>query len=418
MVKPNSAAVRGTVPATGQGAAGPEGDTVRSDLWVSVELRSRGGLELDVESRVDSYYGDSIREQLHSILGKSSVEHARVEMRDQGALPYVIAARVEAALLRAGVSTDSASLTAATASRPDGSAKDRLRRSRLYLPGNEPRYFPNAGLHGADGIIFDLEDSVHPDHKDAARLLVRNALRALDFGDTERMVRINPWPLGHEDLKAVVPQLPDLILIPKVESAEQVQQIDAAISEILDSGKGDRPLWLMPILESALGVERAFDIARSSNRVAALTLGLEDYAADLGVSKSASGDESLYARSRVVNAARAAGLQAIDSVYGQVDDVEGLRLWCERSRQLGFSGMGCLHPRQIEVIHRGYSPTTAEIDKALRIVAAFEAARAEGRSVVSLGSKMIDPPVIKQATRLVEQARELGLIPSGGEESS
>jgi len=414
MVKPNSAAVRGTVPATGQGAAGPEGDTVRSDLWVSVELRSRGGLELDVESRVDSYYGDSIREQLHSILGKSSVEHARVEMRDQGALPYVIAARVEAALLRAGVSTDSASLTAGTASRPDGSAKDRLRRSRLYLPGNEPRYFPNAGLHGADGIIFDLEDSVHPDHKDAARLLVRNALCALDFGDSERMVRINPWPLGHEDLKAVVPQLPDLILIPKVESAEQVQQIDAAISEILDSGKGDRPLWLMPILESALGVERAFDIARSSNRVAALTLGLEDYAADLGVSKSASGDESLYARSRVVNAARAAGLQAIDSVYGQVDDVEGLRLWCERSRQLGFSGMGCLHPRQIEVIHRGYSPTAAEIDKALRIVAAFEEARAEGRSVVSLGSKMIDPPVIKQAQRVVDLARDLGLIESQG----
>ena len=414
MVKPNSAAVRGTVPATGQGAAGPEGDTVRSDLWVSVELRSRGGLELDVESRVDSYYGDSIREQLHSILGKSSVEHARVEMRDQGALPYVIAARVEAALLRAGVSTDSASLTAGTAARPDGSAKDRLRRSRLYLPGNEPRYFPNAGLHGADGIIFDLEDSVHPDHKDAARLLVRNALCALDFGDSERMVRINPWPLGHEDLKAVVPQLPDLILIPKVESAEQVRQIDAAISEILDSGKRDRPLWLMPILESALGVERAFDIARSSNRVAALTLGLEDYAADLGVSKSASGDESLYARSRVVNAARAAGLQAIDSVYGQVDDVEGLRLWCERSRQLGFSGMGCLHPRQIEVIHRGYSPTAAEIDKALRIVAAFEEAQVEGRSVVSLGSKMIDPPVIKQAQRVVDLARDLGLIESQG----
>ena len=414
MVKPNSAATSGTVPATGGGAAGPQGAAIRSDVWVSVELRSRVGLTLDVESRVDAYYGDSIRQQLRSMLTDAGVEHARVEMQDKGALPYVIAARVEAALIRAGVSPGTACVPDEAAPRPDASARDRLRRSRLYLPGNEPKYFPNAGLHGPDGIILDLEDSVHPDQKDAARLLVRNALRVLEFGAAERMVRINPWPLGHDDLRAIVPQLPDLILIPKVESADQVQEVDAAISGILGSKNEDRPIWLMPILESALGVERAFDIAGSSGRVAAVTLGLEDYAADLGVPKSPSGDESLYARTRVVNAARAAGVQAIDSVYGQVDDVEGLRQWCERSRQLGFSGMGCLHPRQIEVIHRAYSPTAAEIDKALRIVEAFERATAAGLGVVSLGSKMIDPPVIKQAQRVVNLARELRLIEPPG----
>jgi citrate lyase subunit beta/citryl-CoA lyase len=335
-------------------------------------------------------------------------------MQDQGALPYVIAARTEAALLRAGVAPAEACLPDRAVDLPDASARDRLRRSRLYLPGNEPKYFPNAGLHGPDGIILDLEDSVHPDHKDAARLVVRNALRVLDFGSAERMVRINPLPQGNDDLRAVIPQFPDLILIPKVESPDQIREVDAAISKILGPHGSGRPIWLMPILESALGIERAYEIASCCERVAALTLGLEDYAADLGVPKSATGEESLYARGRVVNAARAAGVQAIDSVYGQVDDVEGLQQWCERSRQLGFAGMGCLHPRQIEVIHTAYRPTAAEIDKALRIVEAFETATAAGRGVVSLGSKMIDPPVIKQAQRVVNLARELGLIAPPG----
>ena len=393
---------------TGRGAAGRRGDTVRSDLWVSVELRAKGGIEIDLASRVEPYYGEAIREQVGVILSAAGAEHARVEIEDQGALPFVIAARVETALRRAGVEPGTAGLPEDATDLPPASAKDRLRRSRLYLPGDEPRYFINAGLHAPDGIILDLEDSVHADEKDAARLVVRNALSAVDFKGAERMVRINQLPLGHEDLQAIVPQQPDVILIPKVENAGQVREVDAGISSILGPQADGRPIWLMPIIESALGVERAFEIAGACERVAALTLGLEDYAADIGVPKSAEGDESLYARTRAVNAARAAGVQAIDSVFGQVDDVAGLRRWCERSRRLGFVGMGCLHPRQIRVIHDAYNPTAAEIAKALRIVDAFE--QAAGVGVVSLGSKMIDPPVIKQAQHLVQQARELGLI--------
>jgi len=394
----------------GHGAAGRRGDAVRSDLWVSVEMRAKGGIEIDLTSRVEPYYGEAIRAQVGGILEAAGAEHARVEIEDTGALPFVVAARVETALRRAGVEPGTAGLPERAIDLPPASAKDRVRRSRLYLPGNEPRYFINAGLHEPDGIILDLEDSVHADEKDAARLVVRNALSAVDFRGAERMVRINQLPLGHEDLQAIVPQQPDMILIPKVENAGQVQEIDAGISSILGPQADDRPVWLMPIIESALGIERAFEIAGACERVAALTLGLEDYAADIGVPKSAEGDESFYARTRAVNAARAAGVQAIDSVFGQVDDVEGLRRWCERSRRLGFVGMGCLHPRQIRVIHDAYNPTAAEIDKALRIVEAFEQATAAGLGVVSLGSKMIDPPVIKQAQRLVQQARELGLI--------
>jgi citrate lyase subunit beta/citryl-CoA lyase len=173
-----------------------------------------------------------------------------------------------------------------------------------------------------------------------------------------------------------------------------------------------RPLWLMPILESALGIENAFAIATASPRVAALTIGLEDYTADLGVVKTREGAETQYARLRLVNAARAAGLQAIDSVYGDVADLEGLTAWAARARGLGFEGMGCVHPRQIQVIHAAFAPSAAEIDRALRVEAAFRDAQAKGLGVVSLGSKMIDPPVVERARKLVERARRMGLVPA------
>lgn len=404
------AAVKRSVPAPGAGVAGRQGDDVRSDVWVRVELRAEGGVDIDLQSRVEPYYGAMIREQVLSLAAALGVAHVKVELRDSGALPYVLAARVEAAFRRAGVTSAADVRPQATAPAREPQARFRPRRSRLYLPGQEPKFFINAGLHEPDGIILDLEDSVHPQEKDAARLLVRNALRSVDFRRAERMVRINPLPLGHEDLAEIVAERPDLILIPKVEHAEQVRETAREIERI---GGATHGVWLLPILESALGVEHAFEIASASERVAALTLGLEDYAADVGVPKSAEGDESLYARMRVVNAARAAAVQAIDSVYGQVDDIEGLRRWCERSRRMGFCGMGCLHPRQIAVIHESFNPTPAEIERALAIVAAFEQAHAAGLGVVSLGSKMIDAPVIEQARQLVEQARALALLPAG-----
>jgi citrate lyase subunit beta/citryl-CoA lyase len=282
------------------------------------------------------------------------------------------------------------------------------------LPGNEPKFLLNAGLHRPDAVILDLEDSVHPNEKDAARLLVRNALRCVDFQSAERMVRINQLPLGLEDLDAVVPESPQVILIPKAESAAHVQAVHERILAIRKRANGGPPIWLMPIIESALGIEHAFEIASAADSVVALTIGLEDYTADLGVVKTPEGGESEYARSRVVNAARAAGVQAIDSVYGDVGDVEGLERWAVRSRAMGFEGMGCVHPRQIEPIHRAFVPSAAEIEKALRIVQAFQAAEESGLGVVSLGSKMIDAPVVKRALRLVAQARRAGLIAETG----
>lgn len=224
------------------------------------------------------------------------------------------------------------------------------------------------------------------------------------------MVRINQLPLGLEDLAEVVTESPDLILMPKVERPEQVSEVDRMIGEIKNRNGIVRPIWIMPILESALGIENATAIATVSEHVAALTIGLEDYTADLGVVKTPEGRESQYARSRLVNAARAAGMQAIDSVYGDVGDLDGLRRWGEGSRALGFEGMGCVHPAQIRVIHEAFAPTPAEIEKAKKIVAAFEEAQSKGMAVVSLGSKMIDPPVVHRALKLVERAKAMGVI--------
>jgi citrate lyase subunit beta / citryl-CoA lyase len=388
--------------------AGHWGKDIRSDLHVAIEPRDAGGLEVGLESRVAPYYGEAILTQTRHVLEALGVKNAKVSIHDEGALPYVIAARIETAVRRAGVSAASKALPDKTPL-PTASAKDRLRRSRLYLPGAEPKYSINAGLHGPDAIILDLEDSVHHAEKDAARILVRNTLRAVSFGACERMVRINQLPLGLEDLAEIIPEAPDLILIPKVEHPGQVTQVDHMLSELKVRHQIKRPIWLMPILESGQGIENAAAIAAASENVVALTIGLEDYTADLGVAKTPEGRESLYARTRLVNAAKAAGVQAIDSVYGDVGDVDGMKRWAENSRALGFEGMGCIHPAQIPVIHTAFAPSPGEIEKAQEIVGAFEEAQQRGVGVVSLGSKMIDPPVVQRALKVVARAKAMGL---------
>ncbi len=416
----------------GKGEAGRRAADVRSDCWVSVEISETGGLRQEIQSKVEALYGESIRTDVIRILEAAGAENARVVVEDKGALPWILQARVEAAYRRAASGAPDGDQEDGTA-RPSpfptdprpprtsplppsgGTPRDRLRRSRLYLPGNEPKFMVSAGLHAPDGVILDLEDSVHPSEKDAARLLVRNALRCVDFGNAERMVRINQLPLGFQDLDAVVPEAPEVILVPKVETPRQLEAVQARVDELRSAHGVASPVWLMPILESGLGVENAYAIASATESVVALTIGLEDYTADLGVVKTSEGGESLWARSRLVNAARAAGVQAIDSVYGDVGDEEGLLAWGHRARAMGFVGMGCVHPRQIRIIHKAFAPGPEELQRALKIVAAFEDAESRGLGVVSLGSKMIDRPVVLRARGLVERARAAGLL--GGEDT-
>jgi citrate lyase subunit beta/citryl-CoA lyase len=397
------------MPAPRTAEAGHYGKEIRSDAHVAVEPRDGGGVQISMQSRVAPYYGDAITAQAREMLETMGVKNAQVSIHDEGALPFVISARIETAINRSGLGTGKKVLPE-RAALPEPSPKDRLRRSRLYVPGSEPKYFINAALHGPDAVILDLEDSVHQSEKDSARILVRNALRNVNFGACERMVRINQLPLGLQDLADIIPEAPDLILIPKVEHPGQVAEIDRMITELKLRNSINRSIWIMPILESALGIENASAIAGASPNVAAITIGLEDYTADLGVAKTPEGRESLFARSRLVNAAHASGVQAIDSVFGDVADMNGLKVWGENSRALGFEGMGCIHPAQIPVIHAAFAPSKIEIEKAQKIVAAYDEAQKHGLGVVSLGSKMIDQPVVNRALKLVERAKSMSLV--------
>lgn len=275
----------------------------------------------------------------------------------------------------------------------------------MYVPGNEPHLFLNAGLHKPDCIILDLEDSVPYSEKDAARILVRNALRQLDFMDSERMVRINPLPLGLADLEAIVPHGVHTILLPKCESAANVARIEREIASITEQHNIRQKIYLLPIIESALGVIRAFEIATASDQICGIAIGLEDYTADLGVERTKTGVESLYARSAIVNAAKAGRIQALDSVFSDVGDDAGLRQSVLEAKALGFEGKGCIHPRQIAIIHEAFAPTDSEVEHAQRVIAAFQGAERRGAGVVSLDSKMIDAPVVKRAQRVLSLAK-------------
>ncbi len=389
-----------------RGEAGRRGSDVRSDCWVRVEPGGEG-LRLSVTSKVEAMYGPAIRKQITDDMTRMGATDAEVTVEDGGALPFTLSARLEAAVRRAGVDPRAPALPPRVDTRPANPRRDRPRRSRLYLPGNEPKFMVNAGLHGADTVILDLEDSVAPREKDAARVLVRNALLGVDFGESERMVRINQLPLGLEDLRWVVPYGVEVILIPKCESADQVHEVVSTSQEIAPRAR----ILIMPIIESAMGCFRALEIATASGRVCALAIGLEDYAADIGALKTNEGRESVWARSVVVNAARAAGVQPIDSVFADVVDMEALRQNVLEAKALGFEGKGCIHPRQIPVIHEAFAPEDEEIEWAKKIVRAFEEAKAKGLSVVSVGSKMVDPPVVKRAEVTLERARLSGRLP-------
>ena len=385
-------------------SAGKRGESVRSDCYFEIELKDSGGIKINLKSKVESMYGESIKELILNMSKFFGLKDAKILCEDNGALPFVLAARFELAVKRSFPELKKEYLLPFNEKNLYSTKKDQLRRSRLYLPGNEPKFFVNAGLHLPDGIILDLEDSVAPSEKDAAQLLVRNALRSVDFYKAERMVRINQLHKGLDDLKFIIPHNVNVILIPKSESAEQIQQLEKEVNKLKKQFKVTNEIFFMPIIESALGVIKAYEIAAASKNNCALAIGLEDYTADIGTQRTNKGRESIFARQMLVNAAKAAGIQPIDTVFSDVADMEGLRQSVIEAKSLGFEGKGCIHPRQIKVVHEAFTPTSEEIEKAKKIVLAFEDAEKKGLGVVSLGSKMIDPPVVKRAQRILQLA--------------
>ena len=287
-----------------------------------------------------------------------------------------------------------------------------MRRSMLFLPGNTPNMLINGNCLGSDAVIFDLEDAVSPSVKDAARILVRNTMKYMDFSGCEIIVRINSidTPYWKKDVEEMLPQKPNLLLLPKTGSAKDVQEADAYISEVEDKlGLARNTVGLMPLIEPALGVENAFAIATASSRVQALFLGAEDLTADLRCKRTKEGREIEYARTRLVVAARAAGVDVYDTPFTDVNDDEGIWTDAELAKALGFTGKASISPRHVEVINAVFSPTQKDIDYAYEVMDAIRLAKEQGKGAIALHGKMIDAPIVARAEQTIAAAKALGL---------
>jgi len=287
-----------------------------------------------------------------------------------------------------------------------------MRRSMLFLPGNNPNLLINGNCLGADAVIFDLEDAVSPTEKDAARILVRNTMRYLDFRGCETIVRINSIDTDYwqEDLDTILPYRPNLILLPKTCSAADVLAADAYMTQLEEKlGMEQNTVGLMPLIETALGVENSFQIASASKRVKALFLGAEDLTADLQCKRTKEGREIEYARTRLVVAARAAGVDVYDTPFTDVNDDEGIRVDANLAKALGFTGKASISPRHVEVINEVFSPTEKEVDYAYEVMEAIALAKAQGKGAIALHGKMIDAPIVARAQRTIDMAVALGM---------
>lgn len=393
--------------------AGREGK--KGDLMVDLRLTGGGGAGIEVKSSMQSLFERNIRAAAEDALERLGIEGCELSIDDTGAFDYVIQARIEAAARRLADVGEPGCLPQKKVDYGPP-VRDRLRRTRLYMPGNNPDLMRNGGLFGADCVILDLEDSVSPAQKDAARVLVRNTLLSVDFFECERIVRINPLSTGYgvEDLEMVVPYGVETVLIPKCEEAGDVREVAGIVERIEKEHGLSHQVLLMPLIETARGILNSFEIGAADPRVVALCFGAEDFTADIGAERTKEGRESFVARSLLVLGAKAAGVQAIDTVFSDVGDEEGLIESTREAIALGFEGKGVIHPAQIAPIHEVFAPSPERIEYAGKVVSAIEKAREAGSGVATIGSKMIDAPIETRARKILRLAEALGL--TGDEE--
>ena len=282
----------------------------------------------------------------------------------------------------------------------------------MFVPGNNPGMMQDAFIYGPDSIMLDLEDSVTLAEKDTARLLVYNALKTIDYGNIEMVVRINPLstPYGRKDIEAVVKAGVDVVRMPKTETADEVREVEAEIEKVEKKIGCVGRTKIMAAIESALGVVNAYAIATASSRMMGIALGAEDYCANLKTQRTPEGIELLLARQTIVVAARAAGIDCIDTVFSNLNDMEGFRREVELIKKLGFDGKSIINPRQIEIVNEVFTPSQKDIDKAVAIVEALHEAARRGSGVIALNGKMIDKPVVIRAQHTIDLAIAAGVL--------
>jgi len=369
---------------------GYSGGDVRADVQITVTPASTFGYEF--VSNISPLYDDAIREQIESAAAEFGNPDLFLSCIDSGALPMTWSARLTAAFCAA------LELPIPVVEKVGRGPTNGLRRSRLYVPGNTPKLIPNAPLFGADAIILDLEESVHVARKLEALAMVASVCGELEWGRSELMVRVNSGELGRQEMRVLGRSGVQTFILPKIESADEVVAVDSLLTEI------GSECMLFPLVESALGVENAFDIARSSKRVTAISLGLEDYVADIGAVRTIDQSESAFARARVLNAARAAGVMPLASVFPRFQDLAEVEEYARSSRAAGYEGVGCIHPNQIEAVHRGFAPSEKELNMAHQVVEAYETAQSLGSGAVGVNGSMADLPTYLRSKRIIEQA--------------
>ena len=298
------------------------------------------------------------------------------------------------------------------------STRPSLKRTSLYVSGSSPVNMFQSVFYNEDCIVYDLEDSVPLAEKDAARFLIYNTVRFHRPTDKYVLIRVNGIYSEYldDDLEAAVRARPDALRIPKVESAEEVQRIADKVSAIEETAGipvGTTKLWCN--IESYLGVLRAEEIARADTRVEALALGAEDFTASMKASRTKGGLEIFYARNAILMACRAAGVEALDAVFSDINDMEGLREDTTLTKNLGFDGKTAVHPRQIDIINSFFTPSQKEIKYALRVLAAVEEGKRLGMGAVTLDGSMIDKPMELRAMTTLAQAEAAGLNVGGAQ---
>lgn len=288
----------------------------------------------------------------------------------------------------------------------------RLSRTMLFMPGNNPGMLQNAGILGADSIILDLEDAVSLTEKDAARILVREAVKFMDYSKVEVVVRINPLDteFGPKDMDTIARVKPDTIMVPKADE-EEIKLASSMLDKIeKEEGFEEGSIKIIPLVETAFGLENVYNVIKASKRVVGILLGGEDFTSDMGIKRTKEGNEIFYARNRVATACKALKVDSIDTPFTDTNDYVGLEEDTRRAKSLGMTGKSSINPRQIDTIHSVYAPSEAEIKHALRVLDALAEAKKEGKGVFSLDGKMVDAPIINRANTTVELAKMLGLI--------
>lgn len=287
----------------------------------------------------------------------------------------------------------------------------------MFVPASNAGMLREANLYGADSIMFDLEDSISLREKDSARFLVYQAVKTIDYENTEIIVRINALDAGgRDDIEAMVRAGIDAVRLPKTETAQDVADAEEVIAEVEEKcGRKLGSTKIFAAIEGPLGVLNAYSIATASERIIGIAIGAEDYVTSMKTRRypEKNSEELFFARSMIVHAARAAGIAAIDTVFSDVNDMDTLRKETEFIKQLGFDGKSVINPRQIPVINKVFTPQKKEIENAEDVMSAIKEAEANGSGVIALNGKMIDKPIVERAQRTLQLAKAAGMLQEG-----